>query len=889
MEPPAKRPRLAGDNGSADSQLPGTSRSQHNSGQQSNTFEGYGLQNTGHFEARRDFVIHIDKPSNASVEVDQRRELLESLHFEQMDAREWSIKKELARTCEWFLKTPEYVDWTHEDALHDDHNFLWIKGKPGAGKSTLMKFLLGRLRDRTRQAGSEEVLLSFFFNARGHDLEKTTVGLYRSLLLQLLEARTDLQYVLDKVRIGHRWAIESLKFVFGEAVRGLGGDSLICLVDALDECEEAQIRDLVSFLSGPDIIRNGVRICFASRHYPHVSVKTAIEVVLESQIGHDKDIASYLNSALIIKDSPLAEQIRCDLQKKASGIFMWVVLVVDILNREYDAGRQHSLRRRIQQLPDDLHELFRSILTRDNNNMDGLLLCIQWVLFAQQPLTPKQLYFAILSGLEPGDLESCHSDAISEDNIKKYILNNSKGLAESTESEIPTVQFIHESVRDFLLKEDGFSKIRPDFSADVSGQSHTTLRQCCLVYMNMEALTDLGESSHAAVTQDFPFLEYANRGILYHAEQAQIHDISQRSFLDSLPRSRWVRQHNILEKNRVRRYTSEVSLLYILAEADMPALIRAHPTRQSCFEVEKERYGLPILAGRATGSTAAIQAMLELEAERLTGSLPPDLHSLISPSPGTRCGPRQDFTFRRAVDVMHQIIKYGDERIALFFLFARRYDINTKGPDGKTILISASESKYSVMVKVLLEMGADIEATDEGGRGPLRMAVSYRNTEVLELLLRAGANLEAANAKGQTPLWIASSRGRAKGLELLLKAGANLEAANANGQTPLWIASSRGNTKVVELLLKAGANLEAADAKGQTPLWIASSRGRAEVVGLLINHGASLSACVYDGETALDIALKSCSTKIVELLIKSGADISTPTPKHGDTPMCGCV
>ncbi|RWA14538.1 hypothetical protein EKO27_g584 [Xylaria grammica] len=516
----------------------------------SNSFEGYGVQNTGRFEAGRDVVIHVDKQPNASVEVDRRRALFESLQFEQMDAREWSIKKAHAQTCAWFLNTPEYFNWTHEDALHNGHNFLWIKGKPGAGKSTLMKFLLGHLRNQRQPTGGKEIFLSFFFNARGHDLERTTVGLYRSLLLQLLEARTDLQYALDKVRLGHCWTVESLKSVLEEAVRGLCGHSLICLVDALDECEEAQIRDMVSFLSGPDIIPNGVRICFASRHYPHVSVKTAIEIVLESQTGHDKDIASYLNSALIIKDGPLAEQIRCDLQKKASGIFMWVVLVVDILNREYDAGRQHSLLRLIQQLPDDLHELFHSILTRDNNNMDGLLLCIQWVLFAEQPLTPKQLYFAILSGLEPDVLESCHSDAISEDNIKKYILNNSKGLAESTKSEIPTVQFIHESVRDFLLKDDGFSKIRPDFLANVSGQSHITLRQCCVVYMNMEALADLGESSHKVVTRDFPFLEYANRGILYHAEQAEIHGLGQRSFLATFPRPKWVKHHNVLEKKK---------------------------------------------------------------------------------------------------------------------------------------------------------------------------------------------------------------------------------------------------------------------------------------------------------------------------------------------------
>jgi ABC-type ATPase involved in cell division len=60
---------------------------------------------------------------------------------------------------------------------------LWIKGKPGAGKSTLMKHILfycqGNLKDRT--------IAAHFFNARGNKLEKTLIGMLRSLMYQLLE------------------------------------------------------------------------------------------------------------------------------------------------------------------------------------------------------------------------------------------------------------------------------------------------------------------------------------------------------------------------------------------------------------------------------------------------------------------------------------------------------------------------------------------------------------------------------------------------------------------------------------------------------------------------------------------------------------------------------
>jgi hypothetical protein len=143
------------------------------------------------------------------------------------------------------------------------------------------------------------------------------------------------------------------------------------------------------------------QVCFSSRHYPHITIKNGLELVLEGQEGHTQDITNYLESELKIGKSKVAQQIRDKLQDKASGVFMWVVLVVDILNQEYDRGRMHALKQRLQEIPGDLHELFRDILTRDLRNKDELVLCIQWVLFARQPLSPEQLYFAILSGVEP--------------------------------------------------------------------------------------------------------------------------------------------------------------------------------------------------------------------------------------------------------------------------------------------------------------------------------------------------------------------------------------------------------------------------------------------------------------------------------------------------------
>ncbi|KAI0972460.1 hypothetical protein F4678DRAFT_61165 [Xylaria arbuscula] len=858
MEPPAKKPRLADTCRDGDRFIEASHR-RHNSNLPSTSFEGHGLQNTGNFRAEKDFIINFNQRPSTDTTIDHRKAMLDSLRFDQMDARQQSIKNAHFHTCAWFLNTREYIEWTQSH-----HSFLWIKGKPGAGKSTMMKYLLARL-GKTNDQG---ILLSFFFNARGHELEKTTMGLYRSLILQLLEARTDLHYILERIQLGYNWTVESLKALFEEAVEGLGDTPFVCLIDALDECEEAQIRDMITFLSGPSMLPNRVRICFASRHYPHITLSTAVDIILESQNGHGEDIVRYIKNTLNIKNSQLAKQIRSDLQEKACGVFMWVILVVDILNKEYDAGRAHMLRRRIQQLPKDLHELFRDILTRDKNNTDGLLLCIQWVLFAQQPLTPKQLYFAIISGIEPDDLAYCHSGDISEECMKRYILDNSKGLAESTRSKSPTIQFIHESVRDFLLKEDGLKKIRPDLSTNVIGQSHNILKQCCLAYISMDGVEDLKRLDHEEIARQFPFLGYATQGILYHAEQAQNNSVSQRGFLDIFPRSKWVEHHNILEKKKVRRYTSEVSLLYILAEAGMSALIRAHSQRQSCFEIESERYGPPILAASATKSTAAIQTMLELETEQL--SVLESSRLLIQPLEPPRSdlqyASSRDFTFTKERDLFVQLVEQGSEEAALFFLTTKQPETNALNLRGIPILSIAAGRNFFVLTRLLLQIGADISTTNRDGTTTLMLASQNGHTEVVKLLVNYGADILTANRNGDIALILASRHGHTEVVKLLVNYGADILTANRNGDTALMLASRHGHTEVVKLLINYGADILTANRNGDTALHLAAQYGGIKGVRFLLDRGADVLATTLSGKTPLRIALDRGHPEVTKLL-----------------------
>ncbi|TVY12599.1 Vegetative incompatibility protein HET-E-1, partial [Lachnellula arida] len=483
----------------------------------------------------------LDK--NAVLTADQRQRFLDSLRFNQIDARHATIKTAHTKTCKWLLTQCEYQDWLDDNKVSDHGGFLWIKGKPATGKSTMMKFAYANAKKSMR----DTTIISFFFNARGEHLEKSTLGMYRSLLFQLLEKLPKLQELFDL--LGSKapndvtqWNIEIVKSLFCTAVETLGRHSLTCFIDALDECEEDQL-------------------------------------ILEGQEGHQQDIAHYLHSELKAGRSRQVDQIKDEILERASGIFL--------------------------------------------QNMEELIICLQWILYAKRPLKREELYFAVLAGVAPEVLAAWSPEDITKQDMERFVLNSSKGLAETTRSKDQTVQFIHESVRDFFLKGNGLNRLRFDHGNNFSGLSHEQLKQCCQTYMRIDTSEHLpfsiplptassGEAKdlRQLASEKFPFLEYATHNILHHADTASGHSISQSSFVEDFFLENWINLDNLFERYQVRRHTPHASLLYILAEQNLPNLIYTELKKAQYIDIEGERYRFPSHVALANKNESALRALL---------------------------------------------------------------------------------------------------------------------------------------------------------------------------------------------------------------------------------------------------------------------------------------
>ncbi|KAH0499241.1 hypothetical protein TgHK011_006446 [Trichoderma gracile] len=527
------------------------------------------------------------QPATAAVntmDATIKQSLIDSLYFDKIDERYMTLTAAQGKTCLWFLDKPEYLSWNDSSRQPEHGGFLWVKGNPGTGKSTLMKFLFEKAKENAR-ADSSKTILSFFFLARGEIEEQSTIGLYRSLLHQLFEKVPETQSSLEwmttngaKVIQRNGWSEQALKQTLANAVQTLGGRSLMIFVDALDECNQDQVADMVRlFEELCDSARDWkvlLQVCFSSRHYPTVVIEKGIEVTLEDELGHTEDIQQYIRSGLRLGKSKQADSLRAEILEKSSGIFLWVVLVLEIINREYPRTSVSikQIRDRLREIPPELHDLFEMILTRDSDNLDRLHLCLRWILFATRPLKPLELYFAVQFGHDNESSGFWDQTDVEIDEMKTFVSTSSKGLAEVTRNKVPKVQFIHESVRDFLQEK--YEAQWSEASGGFVGHSHVLLRDCCLAQLERLTPEILGVE-------------------------------------DPLPKASTMTEAR-------ERITSEYP------EAPDSAIHEA----TSCFDIENgdERYGTPIFAALATGSREAVWAFLRKQAEMMPSDSP--FHSL---------------------------------------------------------------------------------------------------------------------------------------------------------------------------------------------------------------------------------------------------------------------
>ncbi|EPS44127.1 hypothetical protein H072_1870 [Dactylellina haptotyla CBS 200.50] len=820
---------------------------------------------------------------------------LQSLSFEEIDDRLNDIRESHPNTCNWIFETIQFEQWKNRENIANSNGILWIKGKPGAGKSTLVKFIFLR----AKELFPDYIIGSYFFNARGLPLQKSFLGMLRSIVYQFLDQDQQqfdrfIPMFLDKNKkhgTSKNWAwhpgelqrflLEMLRFKLKPT---------ILFIDALDECHDDEVKETISFLeklSAAAVASNVVlNICQSSRHYPRYSIRKVTELVLDNRTEHNQAIEKYIEGNLKIEE----DSIKTELLEKADGVFMWVILATRMLNDAYNDGRLKATRRKLDQIPSDLDEVFRTILGRDNPHQEQTVLMMQWILFSESTLHQEQIYEAVLAGTDPEALSN--QDAIVPEDIEKYIISTGRGLIECVRRKGGThVRFIHKTATDFLLRNNRLKMLDPSLTSDVIGSSHSRLAACCLAYLETEGFDNSHPESQQVSRDRHPFLSYVNKNLFYHAERAQARGVHQHEFLQKLQAEhllfqRLKRLHDTdYNSSEYAKYGTDTSLLYVLSLNHCAELTRVLLNDKN-FDVDvNARAGY---FSNALQAAAAASSFLRDKNENTIRIL------LDAGADINAKGGRSGTALQAAVTSIHRYAGNFEVRVTsavVEMLLKAGAEINTEcGYYGNPLQAAAAAFGYGQnlpsnrIIRMLLDAGADINAFGGHYGTALQAAAAtegdmffsgydeYFPVDTIQLLLDSGAEV---NARG-------GYFGNA-----LQAAAFSAAYTSRNGCSFL---SSRYNTSndlkaVVEKLLENGADINAQGGYYGNALQAAASNAiyyPRIVLQALLDAGANVNAQGGHYNTATQAALAACHSshsehqqgfivQVLDMFLKAGA------------------
>uniref|UniRef100_A0A665VVK6 Ankyrin 1, erythrocytic a n=1 Tax=Echeneis naucrates TaxID=173247 RepID=A0A665VVK6_ECHNA len=227
--------------------------------------------------------------------------------------------------------------------------------------------------------------------------------------------------------------------------------------------------------------------------------------------------------------------------------------------------------------------------------------------------------------------------------------------------------------------------------------------------------------------------------------------------------------------------------------------------------------------------------------------------------------------------------------------------IDAKTKDELTPLHCAARNGHSRIIEILLDHGAPIQAKTkvnhvlkriyllfffffQNGLSPIHMAAQGDHMDCVKQLLQYNAEIDDITLDHLTPLHVAAHCGHHRMAKVLLDKGAKPNSRALNGFTPLHIACKKNHMRVMDLLLKHSASLEAVTESGLTPLHVASFMGHLNIVKILLQKGASPSASNVKVETPLHMASRAGHYEVAEFLLQNAAPVDAKA-KDDQTPL----
>jgi ankyrin repeat domain-containing protein 50 len=829
--------------------------------------------------------------------------------------------------------------------MNRERGLLWVKGKPGTGKSTLMAFIYRPFQEVPIY--ERHVYLGFFFHGRGTMLQKTPIGMFRSLVHQLFarvrSVREPIQKAYQEKMVfgepgeGWEWQLKELQDLFFNAVTSIAGARPITIfIDALDEAGTKAAEELVTYFHDLNDqladSNSATKICISCRHYPVVSLIPGLEICVENE--NSKDISTFVHDQLYsrvedweidLSSVKACKELEDAIAKRTLGVFQWASLVIPMVAKWLNNGESlEDIYQMLARVPEELSDVYEHILKNviESHQYPRALHLMQWICLAKRPLSVTELRFAMAS-----DDMYIHVSRISckdakgfvetDTRMEKLIRSLSGGLAEVEHHDgDSTVQFVHQSVNDFLLSNglsflvsasaDGaFSQaFKPSMSlsgGEIIGQSEHRLSRSCINYLKLgevlrgDRIWDWNQ--RAKNQRELPLIDYATKSWFLHAEKAEIRGISQHELAEQFESppyifETWISIYRSIEDYSHRCPKQDSTLLHIASSSNLQSTVRFLLATGKSVE-EEDSYGNRALHYAARwGHKELADILLDVHAE--IGPKNKYLSTPLEQAAGNGHEEVLELLLRRGANVNEKTGKSGNALQAA----ARRGSttlvriltrsgamVNAQGGGDGNALQAAALSGSEAVVQLLLDNGAEVNAQAGYYGTALQAAAILGHEKVVQLLLDNKAEVNAQGGRYGNALQAAAYHSHKNIVKTIIDKQCDINKEDSQGRLALYLAMRGNQHDMIDYLLDIGARLDPThtDRQGCSALHFAASGGCISALRLAIDSSAKINALDTNGWTPLHWACRNGSRKAVQLLIDSGATLESKD-SQGRTP-----
>ena len=285
---------------------------------------------------------------------------------------------------------------------------MFIEGKPGSGKSTLVRYFTDNFNPRVDGA----IVAKFFYSHRDGELERNHRSMLQCLLYDILKEDESFfmyfQQAHRDLEASSGWAYAALKAVLKSCLNHPLKRSLFLVIDAMDESDENDRAEIVEFLrelSNPAGKRCVIKVFLASRpineiYHVNLSGDQRIRLQDNNRVDIERYTHCILQKPIFHHYSDIRGEVQDYIVQNADGVFLWVRVVGDELEKRCRKGSpSKKMLIFLKSLPKELEGYYEYILQgldgSDEDDRRDSTRILQFCLFSHRAIEHLELSDAL--------------------------------------------------------------------------------------------------------------------------------------------------------------------------------------------------------------------------------------------------------------------------------------------------------------------------------------------------------------------------------------------------------------------------------------------------------------------------------------------------------------